>query len=274
MPALRRALALEQVDGVAVRVGEDLDLDVPRASRSAARRRACHRRTTASASRRAAASASASSPASRTTFMPMPPPPAAGLISTGKPTRSAAAVERLVRLIGRRLAGTTGTPAPIIERPGADLRSHLLERRCRRADEDQPGVFARARRTARAPTESRNRDESASALGRSRGRDDRFDIQVAVARRRRRRCAPRDRLRSHAGRVGIGVGIDRDGFDAELAAGANDAARDLAAIGDQQRVGSSLQLRSVQPGVPLFEKRLQAFLAFGETRAARQWPRR
>ena len=38
---------------------------------------------------------------------------------------------------------------------------------------------------------------------------------------------------AHVQRLAVGLGVDGDGLDAELAAGANDAQRDLAAIGDQ-----------------------------------------
>ena len=41
---------------------------------------------------------------------------------------------------------------------------------------------------------------------------------------------------THMQRIGIGVGIDRDGANAELAAGVHDAAGDLAAVGDQDLV--------------------------------------
>ena len=63
-------------------------------------------------------------------------------------------------------------------------------------------------------------------------RQDPVDVQVAL--RGRRRTA-RVRLVSVADVQGIavGVGIDGDGPDAELAAGANHAHRDLAAVRDQ-----------------------------------------
>ena len=41
---------------------------------------------------------------------------------------------------------------------------------------------------------------------------------------------------AHVGAVGVGVGVDGHGADAQPAAGANDAAGDFAAVGDEDRV--------------------------------------
>ena len=83
MPALHRAVALEQVHAVAVRVGEHLDLDVARRDQvfleqhavvAEARFRFALRRRERRRERLARCS---------TTRMPLPPPPAEALISTG-----------------------------------------------------------------------------------------------------------------------------------------------------------------------------------------------
>ena len=62
--------------------------------------------------------------------------------------------------------------------------------------------------------------------------DDPCRVQVALARRRRA-----DRIRrvrdTDVQRVAVGVAVDGDRADAEIVAGANDAKRDLAAIGDE-----------------------------------------
>ena len=65
------------------------------------------------------------------------------------------------------------------------------------------------------------------------GRDDRCDVQIAVARGGR---PDADRLvgEPHMHGVGIGGGMDRDRLDAHFMAGAMDAERDFAAIGDEQ----------------------------------------
>ena len=64
------------------------------------------------------------------------------------------------------------------------------------------------------------------------GGEQRRDVEVAVARRRR---ADADALVGEAHMHGVGVGgrMHGDRRDAELLAGAQDAQRDLAAIGDQ-----------------------------------------
>ena len=144
MPALNRALALEQVHGVAVGIGEDLDLDVPRlfdqpldVERAVAERRlgfAPRRRERVRRSAAAADRLHADAAAARRR-----------LDQPGKPTRSAARPQRLVGLIAGRLPGHDWHPGRGHQRAGADLRSHLFERRRGRADEDQAGLFARAR---------------------------------------------------------------------------------------------------------------------------------
>jgi hypothetical protein len=80
--ALHRAVALEQIDAVAVRVAKHLDFDVARALHVF-----LHQHRVAPkllmASRLHDASAAAKSSAFSTARMPLPPPPALALISTG-----------------------------------------------------------------------------------------------------------------------------------------------------------------------------------------------
>src|SRR5690606_19474412 len=115
---------------------------------------------------------------------------------------------------------------------GADLVAHRFDRRGRRADEDQPlGLDGRREGGIL-------RQEAVAGVNhrrprRPRGIDQRGDVEIAVARPRR---ADADRgirlLHVAGGQVGLRAGLDmRNG---ELAAGALDAGRDLAAIGDQQ----------------------------------------
>ena len=65
------------------------------------------------------------------------------------------------------------------------------------------------------------------------GRDDVGDVEIGVGGRRR---ADAHRLvgQAHVHGVGVGGRMDRDRLDPELVAGAVDAERDLAAVGDQQ----------------------------------------
>src|SRR5579883_115673 len=71
--------------------------------------------------------------------------------------------------------------------------------------------------------------------GDRRGRQDGRHVEIAVARRRR---ADADALvgEPHMHGVGVGGRMDRDGCDAHLAAGAMDAKRDLAPVGDENLV--------------------------------------
>ncbi len=65
------------------------------------------------------------------------------------------------------------------------------------------------------------------------GVDQRIDPQITFA--RRRRTDPHGAIRrAHVQRVAIRIGIHGNGLDAHPPRGAHDAARDFAAIGDQQ----------------------------------------
>src|SRR6266404_8568446 len=80
------------------------------------------------------------------------------------------------------------------------------------------------------------------------GGEDVVDDEVALRRRRRA-----DRVRvvgdQHVQGRAVGLGVDGDTLDAELAAGARDADRDLAAIGDQH-AAQRLRLRHGYYGSP------------------------
>ena len=83
MAPLDRAVALAEVDDVAVRVGEHLHLDVARILEVAldVDVRVGEVRLPLAAARDS--NACSASPADATTFIPLPPPPAAALISSG-----------------------------------------------------------------------------------------------------------------------------------------------------------------------------------------------
>ena len=83
VPALDRAVALEQVDDVAVPVGEHLDLDVPRPGQVALDQHAVVAERGAGLALRQRQRLGEPGRASSTTRMPLPPPPALALISTG-----------------------------------------------------------------------------------------------------------------------------------------------------------------------------------------------
>ena len=71
--------------------------------------------------------------------------------------------------------------------------------------------------------------------GSLRNRDNRLAVEIAGAGRRRTEphCLVADRDME---RIGVGIGIDGDGADAHPSRRPGDAARDLAAIGDQDLV--------------------------------------
>ena len=82
MAALQRAVALVEMDGVAVRVGEHLHFDVARRGDIFLDQHAPVAERALRLALRASSAASKSACAS-TRRMPLPPPPATALISTG-----------------------------------------------------------------------------------------------------------------------------------------------------------------------------------------------
>src|SRR5258706_7104336 len=86
------------------------------------------------------------------------------------------------------------------------------------------------------------------------GADDRGNMQVAL-RGRRRPDAPRLVGEAHVQRARVGLRVHGDRLDAELAARANDAQRDLAAIGDEDLLKHRATLRGKKLG-----GKFQAFL--------------
>ena len=111
VPPLDRAIALEEMDGVALGVGEDLHLDAPRAAYGLLneRSRVAER---AFASRMAAVRDSRSVFGSSTRRMPRPPPPATALTNRGKPIPSAPATSSSMFADGA-VDLRVGTPAAL-----------------------------------------------------------------------------------------------------------------------------------------------------------------
>ena len=117
VPALQRAVALAEMDGVALAVAQHLDLDVARLleiffqiDRIVAERglgfgaRGRQRRRTVR-------------PRVRATFMPRPPPPAAAFTSTGKPmSRADRAAPPRPSVMPPSEPGTTGMPSRLAVR--------------------------------------------------------------------------------------------------------------------------------------------------------------
>ena len=112
-----------------------------------------------------------------------------------------------------------------------DLVAHRGDRGSGRADKGHPGRgqrLGKGRVFGQKPVARMHRLGAALAAG----CDDPVDPEIALGRRRR---ADHDRLVSlaHMQRLGIGFGIDRDRHNPHPPRGADHAAGDLAAIGDQ-----------------------------------------
>ncbi len=129
------------------------------------------------------------------------------------------------------LPGVTGTPALRACSARGVLVAHGADGRRRRPDELD--VAARAdlgemRVLGQKTVAGMNRIDIADL----RRADDPIDLQITLA---ARRLADADRFvgQLDVQRIDVRLGIDRDRPDPEFFAGANDAQRDLAAIGDQ-----------------------------------------
>ena len=85
------------------------------------------------------------------------------------------------------------------------------------------------------------RVDGLGAAGARRGEDARH-VEVAVARAARDPGARASSASAHVARVRVGIGVHRDGAHAEAARGAEDAAGDLAAVGDQQALDHAPRL--------------------------------
>ena len=169
--------------------------------------------------------------------MPRPPPPAAALTMSGKRLASSSAKRRISssREPGALQSGQHRDARLLGGQLGADLVAEQLHRLGRRADEHDSRARARAREGRRSRTGSRSRGGSPRAPVRGGRLEHALDRQVGLGRRGR---PDPDRLvgEAHVRRVGVGVGVDRDRADVELLERADDADRDLAAVGDQDGV--------------------------------------
>ena len=114
---------------------------------------------------------------------------------------------------------------------GRDLVAHRLDGLRPRPDEDEVVVLTREREGSILGEEAPARMDGV-ALGRGCGGDEGRDAQIAVGRERRPDV---NRALGEADVEALAVGgrVHGDGLDAELATGADDADRDLAAVGDQ-----------------------------------------
>ena len=182
------------------------------AARRTARRTRCRRRTPPSPRAARPRAPPRARPAERTTRIPRPPPPAAAFTSSGKPRLSR------IALVEHGDAGLAGRP----------LRRELVpagaQRLRRRSDEDEARRLDRFREIGVLGEEPVARVDRVCS-GRLRCADVLLGVEVR---------GDLDRLAGDARvqRSRVVRGGNRDGRDPELAAGAEDAHRDLAAVRD------------------------------------------
>ncbi len=181
------------------------------------------------ATRRAEMSASGSSAASRTTTMPLPPPPADGFTSSGNPMPAAASMSSAS--VAPTTPGTVGTP-----RASTCSFERILSPITSSAStpgpmNTMPRVGARRRELGVLGEEPVSGVDGVGP-GLLRGRDHSGDAEVALARARGSQAHGGIRHPDVLG-VGIRVAVHRDRADAHRLQRADDAARDLAAIGHE-----------------------------------------
>ena len=132
---------------------------------------------------------------------------------------------------GVGMAGHDADARPFGEALALDLVAHRADGVGRRADEHDPRLLERLREEGVLGEKAVARVDRPGA-GAVAGFEDAVDHQIAVARRRR---ADADGLvrHLHMEGTGVGLGVDGHGGDAVGAAGTDNAAGDLAAVGDQ-----------------------------------------
>ncbi|MCW0416072.1 hypothetical protein NB689_001826 [Xanthomonas sacchari] len=231
--ALHRAVAFEQVDQFAVRVAEHLDLDVPRPQHvllhQDVRIAECGLRLALAGSERGGKVLIAIDPTHA-----LAATTGAGLdqhrVADGRGLRA----QEVRLLLLAVIAGRQRHPGGLHQRLGRALVAHRADRRWRRSDEHQPARGAGFGELGVLGQEAVAGMDGLRAAA-LRGLEDALAAQVALA---RRRGADVHGLvgQAHVARVAVGIGVHGHGGDAELAAGGDHPAGDLAAIGDEDLV--------------------------------------
>ena len=231
MATLERAVALEQGHDGAVRVGEDLHLDVAAVLHVALDEHLAVAERSERLARRAgqrivqfggvAHDAHAATAAAER-----------GLDER----RQSDLLHRVLGAVGQH--GHTGGTHQTL---GLGLRSHRLDGGGRRADPDQPGVGDRAREVGAFGEEPvAGVDPVATAIER-RG-DEQIDAQVRLGGSQTREPHRVVGL-AHEGCVAVGVAEDGDGLDPDAPARADDPPGDLATVGDED-AGQFVHMRN------------------------------
>ena len=231
--ALDGAVALEQADGVAGLVGEDLDLDV-----AGARQVALDQHLVVTERGRGLALGQGQGFGEvgwgGDDAHALAATAGAGLDQHGIADAIGLRGQVGGVLVGAVVAGDEGDAGLLHQGLGGGLAAHGADGRGGGADEHEAGLRAGLGEVGVLGQEAVSGVDGLGA-GLVRGGDDPLLVQVGVARRRR---ADRDCDVGHRGvqRALVGLGVDGDGADAHATGGADDAAGDLAAVGDQDGV--------------------------------------
>ncbi len=228
--ALDRALALEQVHQAAVAVAGELHLDMARRADQLFEQ---HPVVAETGQGLGAGECQGRGKLSRVGDAAHPAPAAAGtgLDEQRKADTFRGRDQHCVALVFFVIAGHHRHPGFYGDGLGGDLRAHGADRFAVRADEGDAGVLA-GRDQRFALGEKTIAGVDGRGAGAARGGDDGRGIEIGAG-----ALGGADGVggvgQAHVQRVAVGRGIDRDGADAEAPAGADDADRDFAAVGDQ-----------------------------------------
>ena len=230
VPALHRAIALAQVDDLAVRVGEHLHLHVARIEQRALDQQVAM----AEAGQCLGARAGQRRRQLRGLLhQPHAAPAAAGHRLHHHRVADALGLggEARLGLVVARVAGQAGHAVLRRQRLGRRLAAQRADRRRWRADPGQAGILHRLGKAGVLAQEAVARVHRVGAGG-PRGFQQTVHAQVALG---RRAAAQRERQRglAHVQRPGVGLRIHGHRLDPHAPRRGDHAARDLATVGDQ-----------------------------------------
>ena len=217
------------------RIGEHLHLDVARSLDEPLEQQGVVAERGCSDAARRAERVGELRPRSRTTTMPLPPPPADGLTSSGKPTPFAAAMSSASDAADTVLSGDPRhrRHAALARRAlRADLVAHRLDRLDARSDEDDAGGGARGRELRVLGEESVAGVDGVGARLASRPRAPRRCSGSSRSRAPGRGARRHRRWRTWCASASASLYTATERMPMRLQR-ADDAARDLAAIGDE-----------------------------------------
>ena len=228
--ALQRALALPQVDDVPVLIGEHLHLDVARGEHQPLEEEGV---VAEAACGLASGRGERLGQVCRVVDLAHPLAAAAcgRLHEDGEAHLTRAGDELFVREPGFRDSGNQRHATRGDGLLRGDLVTHDVDRCGGGAEEDDALLLETAGECRILGEEAVSRVDRLGAC-RPDSRDDPLDVEVGLG--GRGRPQPIGEVRGlRVGGLGVGIGVDGDGLDAQIAAGADDAQGDLAAVGDE-----------------------------------------